>query len=255
VAHESPSASRTRADAALILVIEDERPQQVVLTAALEARGYRVEIAGTGQRALELVASLVPDVVLLDLGLPDVDGIQICRHVRNLVLCPVIVVTADAMDQRMIEALDLGADDYIVKPFNVHVLLARIRVALRHRSALAPLVEQQVLECGDVRIDVAAHQVMVDGEEVELHARSFALLAILVRNRSNVMTHAALARALDGYGAEDSNYNALRILVSRLRKSLGTGPRRPQIMTEHGVGYRLVPRDETDDSDDSGDDR
>ena len=240
-AHESPSPSRTRPESPLIVVIEDERPQQVVLTTALGAHGYRVEVAGTGVEGLQVVSSFEPDLVLLDLGLPDIDGIELCRHVRNIVDCPVLIVTADHLDARMVEALDLGADDYILKPFNLDVLLARIRVALRHRSALAPLRGDDVLVCGDVQIDVGAHQVLVGETIVELSARPFALITILVRNQGRVVGLPTLLRALESYGTDD--FNAVRVLVSKLRKVLGTGPQRPTIETEVGVGYRLVGPD------------
>ena len=209
-----------------------------MLTTVLGAHGYRVEVAGTGAEGLQAVSSFEPDLVLLDLGLPDIDGIQLCRHVRNIARCPVLVVTADHVDARMVEALDLGADDYIVKPFNLDVLLARIRVALRHRSALAPLRGDDVLVCGDVQIDVGAHQVLVGDVVVELSARPFALLTILLRNQGRVVGLPTLLRALESYGTDD--FNAVRVLVSKLRKVLGTGPSRPTIETEVGVGYRMA---------------
>jgi two-component system KDP operon response regulator KdpE len=233
-----PSRFPSLPELARILVIEDERPQQIALEAALTSRGYDVDIASTAARALRLASVTEPDLVLLDLGLPDADGIDLCRHLRSMLRCPIIVVSADSVEHRIVAALDLGADDYVVKPYLPSVLMARIRVALRHAAATAPLVQDTVLRCGDVIVDVSAHQVQVAGEIIDLQARAFALLTVLIRNEGKVLTYRMLSRALDGVEGE-GELNALRVLVSKLRKQLGTGPRRPVIVTELNVGYRL----------------
>jgi len=215
-----------------------------VLTAAFEARGYRVQVASTGREAAHLARILTPDLVILDLGLPDVDGLDLCRHLRALLRCPIVVVTAEAFEGRIVEALDLGADDYVIKPFSMPVLLARIRMAMRHYAATAAIVEDQILEAGDVRVDVGAHQVMIGGELVDFQARPFALLVVLMRNPDKVLTYAALAKALGPGPAGEIDRNGWRILVSKIRKQLGTGSERPTIVTDLNVGYRLtVPND------------
>lgn len=188
-----------------------------------------------------MVATSRPDVVLLDLGLPDIDGIELCRHLRIQLDCPVIVVSADVEEDRMVEALDTGADDYVLKPFGVKELLARIRVALRHREATAPLVDDLVLQCGDVTVDVAAYQVAVAGELIEMLPRQFDLLVAMIRNEGRVMTYAALSRLVWGIEPEGEHHTlSLRTAVSRIRAAIGEGPQRPTIVTERHVGYRLV---------------
>ena len=224
----------------LVLVVEDEAPQRTAMATALEARGYAVIQAATGEEALAVLAGIDPGVVILDLGLPDMDGLEVCRHLRTWQRCPVIVVSADGLEERMVAALDLGADDYVVKPFGVEVLMARVRVALRHRAATSAVVEEQRLVCGDVLVDVAAHQVVVGGRALELQAQQFSLLALLVRNEGLVVTYANLVRALWADQHPERHLDALRIAVSKLRKDLGTGPERPVIETAARVGYRLV---------------
>lgn len=223
----------------MIIIVEDQRAQQQVLTTALEARGYQVQVASNGREAMHLAAIVQPDLVILDLGLPDVDGIDLCRHLRVLLKCPIIVVTAEAFEGRIVDALDVGADDYVIKPFSMTVLLARIRVALRHFAATSAIVEDQILQAGDVRIDIAAHQVMIGDELVEFQARPFSLLAVLVRNQDRVLTYVALAKALGSSEPDASDRNGWRILISKLRRQLGDGPQRPTIVTELNVGYRL----------------
>ena len=225
-----------------VVVIEDHRAQQEVLRAAFEARSQRVFVAGTGAAGLELVDTVNPTLVIIDLGLPDIDGLVLCRHVRARVTCPIIVVTAETDEARVVEALDTGADDYVTKPFSVAVLLARCRVARRHAALAAAVVDEQVLRAGDIQIDMNAYQLRVDGQVVDVGTRQLELLAVLVRNRNKVLTYAALDRAL-GSTAEGER-NPWRVSISKLRKELGTGPRRPVITTERRVGYRLIVPDD-----------
>jgi two-component system KDP operon response regulator KdpE len=233
------------ADQRTVLVIEDHRPAQMVLLAAFEARGHRVLIAPTGAAAIDILDTAGADLVILDLGLPDVAGLDLVKHIRARVTCPIIVVTADADERRIVEALDSGADDYVTKPYSMPVLLARCRVGLRHGSIAAEVLDQTVLAAGDVRLDLGGMQVMVGDEVVEMHSRQFRLLSILVRNRGKVVTYAALDRALGEPGGEwTSERNPYRVSISKIRKLLGTGPARPVITTEYNVGYRLtVPSD------------
>ena len=230
-------------DPVSVVVVEDDPAQRAVLTSAFTARGMRVHGAGSGAQAMELLSVGQPDLVILDLGLPDVDGITLCRHVRLAVTCPIVVVTAQNDDGRVVDALDAGADDYIVKPFVMAVLMARVRVALRHGRALAAVASPDVVEVGDLRLDLAAHTADIAGEPVELTARQFALLVTLARNEGRIVTYDALSRVFDGDGNE-LDRNHWRTLVSKIRKALGSGPRRPAIHSELNVGYRLTVPDE-----------
>lgn len=230
-----------------MLIVEDDRAQRHVLSAALEARGYRVHVAATGAEAVQVASAVETDLIVLDLGLPDVDGLTLVRHLRVLGECPVLVVTADADDERIVAALDLGAEDYVTKPFSLPVLLARMRVALRHRAASAAAAcDDTVLHAGDVDIDLRAYQLRIAGRDVDANPRQLALLAVLVRNQGRVLSYAALARLWGAAGEihfDDGNPNTWRVAVSKLRKTLGHGPARPQIETVINIGYRLVVPD------------
>lgn len=231
-------------DPTTVVVIEDDPSQRAVLATALEARGMRVLLAGTGREATRLLNAAKADLVVLDLGLPDVDGLELCAHLRNIVAAPIVVVTAQAEDQRVVQALDAGADDYVTKPFSMPVLLARLRVAMRHHAAAAALAEDEILEAGDVRLHLGAHEVMVGGDLVDMPARQFSMLAVLMRNQGRVVTYSILARALGADESDPDERNAWRVNVSKLRKLIGEGPGRPVIRTEFNVGYRLeVPDD------------
>jgi two-component system KDP operon response regulator KdpE len=221
-------------------VVEDQPAQQAALRVTLGARGYGVEVASTGVEALELVGLINPDVILLDLGLPDCDGLDVLVDLTRCTRSPIIVVTADDVDDRMVRALDGGAVDYVVKPFSADVLLARVRVSLRHATAVAQLVEERTLTCGDVVVDLAAHQVTVGGEVVECHPKPFDLLVALMRNEGRLMTQPTLIRTLYGYDAKKDQVYNLRTAVSKVRRLLGEGPDRPVLITEQRAGYRLV---------------
>jgi len=240
--HESRSRSRRPSDAPLALVIEDDIAQQLVLRAALESRGLGVVVAGTGVEALRVLSVQEPDVVLVDLGLPDFDGVELCRRIRQTHRCPIIVVTADGDEGRMVMALDIGADDYVTKPYGPDMLMARVRVALRHAAALAAVNEATVFHIGDLLVDVEAHIALADGAPIELSPRQFRLLTALARNAGRVLTHKQLAMASSSDDGV-SNADGLRGAMSHLRKRLGTGPQRPRIVTEPHVGYRLMPPD------------
>lgn len=232
-------------DHQLVLVVDDEPAITRALAAALHARRYRVATASTGQDAIDAVASQGCAAVILDLGLPDIDGVEVCRRVRTWSEVPIIVLTADGTEHRMIEALDDGADDYVTKPFSTPELLARLRVALRHhrqavsgRSGVAP-----VTDVGDLRVDRARHRVDVAGRPVVLTPKEFAFLALLAAHPGRVFTHRMILQQVWGpeYQAE-THY--LRVYASQLRKKLGDDAHRPRLLTEPGVGYRLVNPDQ-----------
>ncbi len=224
-----------------ILVVDDEPAIRRAVGAGLEARGFRVVTAATGQAAIDAIATEVPDVVVLDLNLPDIDGVEVCRRVREWSNVPIVVLSAEGSEHRKVLALDQGADDYVTKPFSMAELLARIRVALRHRSRAAkgPAVDAAVLVVGDVRLDVARHEVAVAGRAVDLTPKEFAFLALLARWPGRVLTHRAILQEVWGpeYGTE-TQY--LRVYASQLRKKMADDPERPRLVTEPGVGYRLL---------------
>ena len=223
-------------------MIEDDVAQQVLLRAALESRGLDVIVAGAGFEALRVLSVQEPDVVLVDLGLPDFDGVELCRRIRQTHRCPIIVVTADGDEGRMVAALDVGADDYVTKPYGPDMLTARVRVALRHAAALAAVIEETVFRIGDLLVDVEAHVALADGRAIELSPRQFRLLTALARNAGRVLTHKQLAM-VSASDEDATNADGLRGAMSHLRKRLGTGPSRPRIVTEPHVGYRLVGPD------------
>jgi len=222
-----------------ILVVDDEHAIVRSLSAALQARGYRVDAARTGAEALDRTASTAPDLIVLDLGLPDLDGIEVCRQIRAWSDVPIIVLTADGADDVKVRALDEGADDYVTKPFSTPELLARIRVALRHRSRSADRgLDQAELRVGDLVVDIPHHEVRVRGERVELTPKEFGFLATLARHPGRVLTHRMILQEVwgEGYGTE-TQY--LRVYAAQLRKKLA-GRGAPDLVTEPGVGYRLV---------------
>jgi two-component system KDP operon response regulator KdpE len=225
----------------LILVVDDERAILRALTAAISANGFRVVTAATGAEALQRVVVDNPAVVVLDLGLPDVDGLEVCKEIRAWSTVPVIVLTAEGSNERKVEALDLGADDYVTKPFNMSELLARIRVALRHQrlrsSSPASDLEGPVFEVGDLVVDVARRTVTVGGRPVELTRKEFGFLAMLARYPGRVLTHRAILQEVWGAAYGDETHY-LRVYVSQLRKKLGQTAVR--IVTEPGIGYRLL---------------
>jgi two-component system, OmpR family, KDP operon response regulator KdpE len=228
---------------ASLLLVEDELPLLVALAASLEAAGYSVRTATAGGEALDRINETEPDVVVLDLGLPDLDGVDVCRRLRRWSSVPVIVLTADGAEDRKVQALDEGADDYLTKPFSLPELLARVRVALRHRRALVPVVEGAELQIGDLTVDVAGHVAIVSGHELPLTRKEFALVALLARNAGRVLTYRKVLAVVWGVDAE-AGTQALRTLVATARKKLGEGPRRPRIVNESGVGYRMVGPDD-----------
>ncbi len=225
-----------------ILVVDDEPAIIRALTAAFTARGYAVVTAVTGQEALERVMHGTPTAIVLDLGLPDIDGIEVCRRIRTWSDVPIIVLTAEGSEHRKVAALDEGADDYVTKPFSMPELLARLRVALRHRRTPGSTLDEAVHEVGDLRIDVALRSVTVGGKPVDLTPKEFGFVLVLARHPGRVVTHRMILQEVWGpeFGTE-SQY--LRVYASQLRKKLGEDPAAPRLVTEPGVGYRLVDPD------------
>jgi two-component system KDP operon response regulator KdpE len=222
---------------ALLLVVEDEPAMATVITAGLAARGYWVKSVGTGRETIEAVVDASPAVVILDLGLPDADGIDVCRALRTWSQVPIIVLTADGDEDRKIDALDAGADDYITKPFSMRELLARVRVAVRHTGSRTP--NAAVLTVGDLAIDIARHQVTLGGRQVSLTPKEFEMLALLARHAGSVLTNRTILAEIWGpRGEGHSEY--LRVYARALRQKLGDDPKNPRLVTEPGVGYRIV---------------
>jgi two-component system KDP operon response regulator KdpE len=218
-----------------ILVTDDEPQIHRFLTPALTAAGYETLRAETGAETLRLAAARAPDAILLDLGLPDMDGQEVLQKLRAFTTTPIIILSARDREGEKIKALDAGADDYVEKPFGVGELLARIRTALRHRlqqdSAEKPVI------FGNLVIDPATHRVTLDDEILSLTKREHALLLLLARNRGRVLTHRHILTAIWGHAhTEDVTY--LRVYIGQLRRKLGA-KLAPLIITEPGIGYRL----------------
>jgi two-component system, OmpR family, KDP operon response regulator KdpE len=221
----------------LVLLIEDEPAMRRFLRAALGTHAFRLVEAGTMREGLAQAAGRNPDVILLDLGLPDGDGLDATRQLREWTTTPIIVLSARGQEQDKIAALDAGADDYLTKPFSVGELLARMRVALRHRASggEAPLL----FEVGELRVDLARRTVAVGSTEVHLTPTEYKLLATLVKHAGRVLTHRQLL--LEVWGSHNATQTqALRVYVTQLRHKIEQDPARPRLLiTEPGVGYRL----------------
>lgn len=225
---------------ARLLVIDDERAVLRALATGLRARGYHVVTAETGIDGLSKTALEQPDVIVLDLGLPDLDGVEVCRRIRQWTETPIVVLSADGAESRKVEALDQGADDFVTKPFGMAELEARLRVALRHRPRDADNPDSAEVTVGPICIDVAARTVTVRGEEVSLTRTEFDFLAFLARHPGRVITHRMLLEAVWGpeYG-DQAQY--VRVYANHLRKKIELEPSRPtMLLTSPGVGYQLV---------------
>lgn len=221
-----------------ILVIDDESQITRVLRRGLEAHRYLVRVAADGESGLELFEDFHPDLVITDLSMPEMSGIEVSRKLRERSAVPIIVLSVKGEERTKVEALDAGADDYITKPFGMDELLARIRVALRRSPAAK---EASRIEAGDFVIDLSTHLATVRGTEVHLTPKEFDLLAYLVKNHSKVLTHRALLAAVwGGNYTEQTEY--LRVFVGNLRKKIEPNPAEPvHILTEPWVGYRFLP--------------
>lgn len=221
-----------------ILVIEDELPIRRFLRASLASAGYRVSEAESGEGAFEMAASHPPDLVILDLGLPDVDGQDVLERLREWYTQPILVLSARDQESQKVRALDHGADDYVTKPFGVGELLARIRTALRHSRRTGP--EATSFTVGDLRVDLSARLVYRGETEVHLTPLEYKLLVTMLKHGGKVLTHRFLLREVWGPGNSQENHY-LRVFVAGLRRKLETDPARPRyILTEQGVGYRFA---------------
>lgn len=222
----------------LILIIDDELPIRRFLRASLTAEGYGVVEAETGELGLKIAARQPPDLVILDLGLPDIDGQDVLRRLREWLTAPILVLSARDQEPQKVEALDNGADDYLTKPFGVGELLARLRTALRHARPAGS--ESAVLAIGDLQVDLTARQVTTGGERITLTPLEYKLLVTLMKNAGKVLTHRMLLREVWGpHASQETHY--LRVFVAGLRRKLGDDPAHSRyIATEQGVGYRFA---------------
>ena len=223
----------------MILLIEDEPQMLRLLRIILQSQGYGLVESPTGQEGLMQAATRAPDVVLLDLGLPDIDGLEVTRRLREWSDVPIIVISAREQEQDKIKALDAGADDYLTKPFGAGELLARIRVAMRHKALREAGQHESVFTLGNLRVDLARRQVFLNEKEVHLTPIEYKLLTVLIKNAGKVLTHRHLLKEVWGppYLTE-TQY--LRVYMTQLRHKLEADPARPSfLINEPGVGYRL----------------
>src|SRR5579884_146636 len=221
-----------------ILVVDDDIGIQRALQRSLSAYGYQVSTVSTGEEALEEIARKRPDLVLLDLGLPGMSGLEVCEKIRTGSNLPIIVLSIKNSEQDKVRALDLGADDYVSKPFGIDEVLARVRVALRHAAQVQAGVEPSFV-AGPLKVDFAQRQVMVNGQEVKLTPTEYDLLKVLIKNSGKIMTRQMLLSQVwgSGYGTE-SHY--LHVYVGQLRRKIEPDPSHPRfILTISGVGYRF----------------
>jgi two-component system KDP operon response regulator KdpE len=232
--------NETPANKFTALVIDDEIQIRRLLRVGLENNGYRVVEAGSGQEGIREAAQCRPDIVILDLGLPDMDGVAVLKRIREWSRVPVVVLSVRDRDDDKIAALDNGADDYVTKPFSTGELLARLRVAQRH---VQPTPDTAVFHCGNLEVDLTARVVTLKGKEVKLTATEYSLLRLFVQHAGKVLTHRQILREVWGPTyAEQTHY--LRVYMAHLREKLESNPAQPELfMTEPGVGYRLLQKD------------
>jgi two-component system KDP operon response regulator KdpE len=225
----------------IVLVVDDEPQILRVIRASLPLRGYEVITASSGEEALDEIGKQVPDLIILDLVMPEMSGLDVCRRVREFSTVPIIVLSAKGAESDKVAALDLGADDYVTKPFGMDELLARVRAVLR-RLAVSES-ENRVLTVGDVSVDVDERRVVVAEKEVKLTPKEFDVLKYLVSNAGKVVTHRALLQAVWGWQSTDQT-EYLRVFINQLRRKIEPNLDHPRyIVTEPWVGYRFNPQD------------
>lgn len=223
----------------MVLIVEDEAPIRRFLKAALEVQGFKLLEATTGAQAIAMAASHNPDIILLDLGLPDIDGLEVIKSIREWSHTPIIVISARGKDTEKVDGLDAGADDYLAKPFSVEELSARMRVAIRHLTRSRVGQEEPIFQTGELRVDLASRMVWVAGKEIHLTPIEFKLLAVLVRHSGKVVTQRQLLKEAWGHKSDEQSHY-LRNYIHHLRHKLEADPARPAFLsTEPGVGYRL----------------
>ena len=224
----------------LILLVEDEPQMRRFLRITLQSQGYRLVEAATAQEGLMQATTRCPDVVLLDLGLPDLDGLEVTKRLREWTQTPIIVISAREQEMDKVKSLDAGADDYLTKPFNAGELLARIRVAMRHASRRNTDKQEPVFALLNLRVDLSQRQVFVDNNEVHLTPIEYKLLTVLVRHAGKVITHSQLLKEVWG-PAHVNEVQYLRVYMTQLRHKLEADPARPRLlMNEPGIGYRFL---------------
>lgn len=223
----------------VILVIDDEPQILRALKTILGSKQFKVLTASRGEEGLTLAATQKPDLIILDLSLPDISGMDVCSRIREWSQVPIIILSVRDRESDKVRALDLGADDYLTKPFGIEELLARIRVALRH-STVSSSAQQSVISAGAVEIDLVKHIVTREGVEVKLTATEFKVLAYLASHADRVLTHQAILNHVWDY-ADSDRVEYLRVYIGQLRKKIESNPEEPEIIiTESGVGYRFL---------------
>jgi two-component system KDP operon response regulator KdpE len=226
----------------LILIVDDEKTIRSFLKVSLETQGYKCIEADSGAGALMLAASHNPDILVLDLGLPDIDGVEVIKKLREISQIPIIIVSARGHDREKVEALDAGADDYLTKPFSVPELLARIRVILRHQIflRLSDSKGETLFKVGGLMVDEEKRRVWLDSEEIHLTPNEYKVLLLLIRHQGKVLTHKFIIDNVWGAISSDDT-QSLRVCMGNLRRKLNEDPAQPRyIITEIGVGYRLA---------------
>lgn len=225
-----------------VLVIEDDKYIMSLITMFLKDEGYKTILTATGKEAISLFYSNNPDIILLDLGLPDIDGIAVIERIREKSNVPIIVVSAREEESEKIRALDCGADDYITKPFHTGELLARIRVAERKLNNMAAMMNKEIFTCDYLMVDYTKGIVFIDTEEVHLTPTEYKLLKLLIANRGKVLTHNYILHQIWGYG-EVSDAKSLRVFMASLRRKIERDTANPRfILTQVGIGYRFIDK-------------
>ena len=236
-------SAATKANTVTALVIDDEPQIRRLLTISLEAGGYRVITANSGQEGLVLAAQHRPEVIILDLGLPDLSGLEVLKRLREWTQTPVLMLPVQDAEADKIAALDAGADDYVTKPFNTGELLARLRAAPRHADKAR--AEEPVFQSGELVVDLVARRVTRKGQPVKLTATEYALLRLFIQHAGKVLTHRQILREVWG-PTHEAHTHYLRVYLAHLREKLEKNPASPALLlTESGVGYRLRPAPET----------
>lgn len=224
-----------------ILVVEDDAPIRNLITTTLKSHEYKFTSASSGEQAIMQASSHNPDIVLLDLGLPDIDGVEIIKTIRSWSEMPIIVISARSEDKDKIDALDAGADDYLTKPFSVEELLARLRATTRRLASVhSAMASSSIFTNGNLKIDYAAGRAYLYGEELHLTPMEYKLLCLLAQNLGKVLTHTFITQKIWG-AAWENNVASLRVFMATLRKKIETSPDAPQYIQTHiGVGYRML---------------
>ena len=220
-----------------VLLIEDDKSINSFITTSLESNGYKVTNALTGKEAISLAASFCPDIILLDLGLPDIDGLEVLKQIRSWSNVPVIIISARSKEQEKVTALDLGADDYITKPFGTAELMARIRTSMRHSHSGMP---DRIYKALDLEINFEKRVIRLEGKDIHLTQIEYQLLTLLAENSGRVLTYGYIMNAIWG-PYMDSNNQILRVNMANIRRKIEKNPAQPQyVFTEIGIGYRML---------------